>query len=293
MFDKYNEYMSLMEKDKSEHTLRSYRTAIEPFLNHFNICSSDDIAGLSRADIVAYRNTISGKASTINARMRPLKAFIYWLIEWGYLVVSRDKKEELSPKALSEEKKVPLILTDKECDAMIKACKKGSQTHLMMVIMFKTGARVAEITNMKVSHIENDGENVRILIHGKGNKERKTLLREDVVELLSKYLETHNDEYIFSSQKGGGKISTEAIRMRIKKIAGLAGIDANRVGNITPHSTRRYFATSLVDDGHSINVIQSAMGHADYQTTLRYAKVRNATVDNAISSSNRIDISGD
>ena len=279
MFNKFSEYLSLLEQDKSQNTIRSYKNGIEPFLEYFKITRCEDVESIEKRDIIEYRSTISGKASTINARMRTIMAFLNWLVDWEYI----ESNPMSRIKSLKEAKKVPLMLTNEECMAMIEGCS-NIQEKLMMIVMFTTGARVGEVVEMKVSDISNG----YILIHGKGNKERQIPLREDVLEMVEDYLEGHNDEYLFPSRKGGGQVTTEAIRIRVKKIAMSAGIAEERAMKVTPHNTRHYFATSLVDGGNDITIIAKAMGHSSINTTLRYAHVRNLTMDNAILSNNNI-----
>lgn len=279
MFDKYIEYMEVLKKDKSENTISSYKAGIEPFLEYFNVTTCWDIEKITKKEIVDYRSTISGKESTVNARMRTVMAFLNWLVDWEYI----EHNPMSRIKALKEPKKVPFVLTDEECMAMVNACE-NQQEKLMIAFMLTTGVRVGELVNVKVSDISNG----YVLIHGKGNKERQIPVRSDLLSMIEKYVAEHNDEYLFSSRKGGGKVSTEAIRLRIKKIAKLAGIDEERVTLVTPHKTRHFFATSLIDNGNDITIVAQALGHSNIQTTLRYAHVRQATMDKAVLDNKKI-----
>ena len=276
MFNKYTEYInSLKVEGKSEHTIKSYSAGIEPFLSHFKIETIEDIVGISKSEVLEYRNSIEGKPSTVNARMRPLKAFLNWMIDMDYIEVNPVSRI----KGLKESKKMPLILSDEEVIAMLNACD-NTQEKLMIAVMITTGMRVNELVTAKVSDIRDN----RILIHGKGDKERMMALQGWVVDLLNEHLSKSNDEYLFPSRKGGGQVTTNAIRYRIRRIAENAGIEEERIIKITPHSTRRYFATALLNNGTDITVVQSVMGHSSINTTMRYAKVLSGTMDNALES---------
>jgi site-specific recombinase XerD len=63
-------------------------------------------------------------------------------------------------------------------------------------------------------------------------------------------------------------LSQMAIQCVIRKLSRLAGL--NRV---TPHTLRRTFATHLHENGASLEVIRTLMGHVWVQTTMRYARV--------------------
>ena len=85
-----------------------------------------------------------------------------------------------------------------------------------------------------------------------------------------------------------GRVSTEAIRSRIKRIALHAGIDPSRVEQITPHSTRIYFATSSIDTGTDISVVKKLLGHSNIETTMLYVQARRKTMDEAIENNDRV-----
>lgn len=276
MFNKYTEYINnLKAEGKSEHTIASYSAGIEPFLNHFRINTVEDIVNISKSEIVEYRNSINGKPSTVNARMRPVKAFLNWMVDMDYIETNPVSRI----KSLKESKRVPLILTDEEVIAMLNACD-NTQEKLMVAMMITTGMRVNELVLAKVSDVREN----RILVHGKGDKERWVALQSWVVDLLNAHLSENKDEYLFPSRRGGDQVTTNAIRYRIKRIAKNAGVEEERLSKITPHSTRRYFATAVLNNGTDIAVVQQLMGHASINTTLRYAQVLHSTMDNALES---------
>lgn len=268
----YQQFIKNVELTKSEHTARSYKSAIEPMIEYFN----EEIFNLKPSDILEYRHTLQGKASTINARMRPLKVFFNFLLKDGLV--------EYNPvsgiTAIREPKKVKAILTNEEAEAMVDA-GFNRQEKLMITVMFTTGIRVHELVNLKVSDIQGR----HFLVHGKGNKERKARITSLVAELLVPHLadlEKTNEMYLFPSRRGGGQVSTEAIRQRIKRIAEDAGIEPEKIENITPHTFRRSFATSMLNNGKDIAVVKEALGHTNIETTLRYAQVQTNTIDSAV-----------
>ena len=101
---------------------------------------------------------------------------------------------------------------------------------------------------------------------------------------MKKHLETrtHKDSpYIFVSHYGT-QFSGDGVYKKIKSIAEAAEIDPERIELIHPHTLRHTFATNLVDIGTPLNVVQTALGHANVTTTQIYAHVRDTTVDKAL-----------
>jgi len=276
MFDKYNEFKNELKKDKSKATIRSYDGAITDFLEYFSIEISEDIDNLSRSEVSEYRSQLEGKNSTINTKMRAINVFLNWLVNSGYT----KNNPAHSIKYLKEPKKVSILLTEQEISDMIEA-GFNIQEKFMMALMVTTGMRTIELVNAKVSDVVGN----RILVHGKGDKERmlpilpwvKVLMDEHLVNLAKK-----EEEYLFPSRRGGGQLTTTAIYYRIKRIAEDAGIDPERLKKITPHKTRHYFATQLLNSGADAVLVQNAMGHSDVKITMGYAQILNDTMTNMI-----------
>ena len=151
---------------------------------------------------------------------------------------------------------------------------------LMLVLMFQTGLRRAEVVGIKVNDIAED----KLVVHGKGNKERTLYLSKDVCYLLKKYLVERkvDSEYLFYGIDGG-QLSAECVGLRVKGAAQRAMIDPERLSHITAHVTRKTCATQLLDDGNSLDVVQDILGHASITTTRNiYAKTNARNIRKAL-----------
>lgn len=217
-------------------------------------------------------------SSTVNGRFRVINAFMNFLLDGE--VIEKNPCEKL--KNLKEEKKVPEILTDEEVEAMIKAID-DDMGKVIIAFMYATGVRREELVKIKREDISEDQH---VLVHGKGRKQRKLLIQDDVFELLNKYLSTHNSEYVFPSNKKSGSITTETVRLRVKKAAELAGISEERIDKLSTHSIRRSMASSLINSGVDSFIVRDVLGHSSAVTTARYAKVNNSSLDRALSNRN-------
>jgi integrase/recombinase XerD len=270
------EYFEILERDKSEHTVRSYRGGVILFLEYFKIDSFDKINKLNLKDMRSFQTNLMNTGMTnasVNGRLRVVNAFLNFFVDNEML----DKNPAEKLKNLKEESKVPEILTDEEVKAMVGSMDT-LEGKLIIALMYATGVRREELIKIKRSDISNQ----HVLINGKGRKQRKLFIQDDVFELLNEYLSTHNSEWVFPSNKKNGSITTETVRLRVKKAAELAGIEEKRIKNLSCHSIRRSFATSLLNSGVDNFIVRDTLGHKSSSTTARYAKVNSHSVDQVL-----------
>jgi integrase/recombinase XerD len=272
------DYIENLYLDKSEYTITSYISAIDRFFNFLQIKSTEDIRKITMSDCRKYQNFLSKnfelKNSTINAYIRPLKALFNFL---------KGEYVETNPfdgvRKLKVAKSELSFLDNEEIEMMMNACK-NLEEKAIFATMVNLGVRRSELVNIKLKDVV--GYKVKIV--GKGEKYRDLYFDDTTYELVQEYLNKrkHKDfEYLFRS-KMGKKYSPEAIRLKIKSIAKRAGIDPERVKEITPHSIRRSTASNLIDRDINMRVIQEVMGHSDISTTMLYAKLKNSAVEKAM-----------
>jgi integrase/recombinase XerD len=285
--DQVDEYQSILQIDKSSHTITLYIISLDNFFDFMNVKTFQDIERVTAGDVRKYQAYLKNselQASSINVRIQSVKVFFNWLSENLYI-----KKSPLDAvKKLKETKKNLSFLSEDEIVSIFKSCKNLEEKAIFSALIY-LGLRRSELVDLKVSNIEDN----KVSIIGKGSKGRKLFLPEKALNILNKYLnssERGDSEYIFPSPRGG-KYSTEAIRLKVNRLAKNANIDPDRIHEITPHTMRRTFATNLVEDGVNMGVIQRAMGHSNISTTMGYAKIRDTAVENSMI--NQKDFMGD
>ncbi len=281
MFKELEEYYKVISS-LSEHTIKSYESSLESFFDYLKIKTLNDLKKVSTEDVSDWMRHLSKNPnaknedtakSSANARFRVVKAFYNWLIEMGYV--------DLSPcdavRRFKEAKNVKTYLTDEEWSSMLLKCKNIKQ-RLMLAMVLYTGLRRKELVDIKIHDIAGN----RLVVHGKGRKERVLVLNSYVLDLIKEYLTTREDncEYLFVSKKKGfgdykngeaHPISEESFRQVVKKAAENAGIEEHRIKKIAPHTLRRTFAVNLAKSyGASSFQIQKALGHESVRTTEIY-----------------------
>jgi site-specific recombinase XerD len=278
----YEEYIEILEKSrKSKDTIRAYDHNIKRFLEHFNVESCEKLDKIKYKDFILYQNHLleSGLSeSSANTHFRNIKAFLNYLLKCEMITSNAINKI----KPLKEPQKIRELLSDEEVEMMIEK-SETIEEKLIIALMYATGVRRSELVNIKRSDIINQ----HVMILGKGRKQRKLFIQNEVFELLNKYLDTHNGEYIFySNKRKEGNITTETVRLRVKKAAELAGIDPRRIENISPHSIRRSFASYHLNSGSDSFLVRDLLGHSSSATTARYAKIYSPNMDNALANHN-------
>jgi integrase/recombinase XerD len=165
-------------------------------------------------------------------------------------------------------KKLPIILSQEEVSQIIDAALDLYHRAILMVL-YSTGMRCAELTNLKVSDI--DSKRMMIRIHyGKGGKDRDVPLSPKLLETLREYWRWIKPQtYLFPSRfkvRKGLPITTKCVFDICQTTARKAGIQ-KAVGC---HTLRHCFATHLLEAGADLRTIQLLLGHASIKTTTIY-----------------------
>ncbi len=160
--------------------------------------------------------------------------------------------------------------------AVIPASKRRDQ--LLFRLLLGLGLRVREVLTLAVEDVSLEQDNERLTVLGKGGK-RRTLLLDDpkLIKRLKTYLQQMGFRHglLFRATKNGdgGPLRYQSIHERWAAYCATAGI------RCTLHQLRHTHASELVTDGVSLATVRKRLGHANIQTTLRYAEQADATSD--------------
>jgi integrase/recombinase XerD len=137
---------------------------------------------------------------------------------------------------------------------------------LIIELLYSSGLRVSEITNLKINDLELE-QKIGWVRQGKGGKDRMFILSNTLIRHLNKYLRKSEDNtYLLSKDK---PLTTRDIQKIIQNTAEKAGINKK----VTPHKLRHSFATHLLENGTDIRIIQELLGHSNLQTTQIYTQI--------------------
>ena len=260
-----DEYIEYLEKIKgySKNTITSYKTDIKKYFEYINTKNKEYY------EIEKYVQSLSKSKyakSTVNRKIVSISSFFNWCINQKKLNI----KDIKQIKNIKTERKLPTILTSNYInnllDTIPTSTSKEIRDRTIIEILYSSGLRVSELTNLKVNDFKN---NKSLKVLGKGNKVRILPMTDKSFNYMnlwiSKYRSEYKNEksgnYIFLGVRGG-KISDR----EIQRIVNL------RLGTF-PHSIRHTFATHLLDGGADLRVVQEMLGHTDPSTTQIYTHV--------------------
>ena len=164
-------------------------------------------------------------------------------------------------------KTLPKILSRKEVAKLLKV-KMNIKHHAVLALLYSTGMRLKELQNLKLKDIDSAEMIIRIN-HGKGNKDRYTLLSKKMLQELREYYKLYKPKVWLFEGATGGQYSKRSIQHVVKKAKEKAKIDKD----CSCHVLRHCFATHLLEQGIDIFEIKELLGHTSLKTTMLYLHV--------------------
>lgn len=222
--------------------------------------------------------------TTIGNEIRVLSSFFTWL----------HKEEIIKSNPMNKLERLRKVKTKKEALTEIEIEKlrvavRNEREKLIVELLLSTGCRVSEVVNILLSEIEDD----RILVHGKGAKDRYVYLNARAMLSLELYLNARNDTnpYLLPRRKlvakekkrAGRSLKTyhnwwkeaenvdvghaeaSTIEVICRGLAKRAGVE-----RANPHKFRRTCATLALRRGMPIEQVSKMLGHESVSTTQIY-----------------------
>ena len=268
------EYLKF-ERRMSINTIDSYGENLLLISNSFK----KKLINLDGNDVRSFLLNIDATPRTKAHYLTVLNSFYKYLIFMDKLYINPCDGIK-SPKL---EKKLPTYLTSEEVDKLLNmrlTKPVDYRNKAMLELIYATGARISEITNLELNQIDYDECVIRVT--GKGKKDRIIPFGDTASKALKEYIEVYrvflikNDtcNYVFIN-KNGSKISRQMIFKILKSLAKKAGIKKE----ISPHTLRHSFATNLLNNGADLRVIQELLGHENLETTEIYSHLQNKKIE--------------
>jgi integrase/recombinase XerD len=244
----------------------------------FTHCTRNLILGF-----LEYLKAQGSKPGTRNQRLAALKSYLWF---------AGDKDVTLQSIAL-EVSRVPqcknpatekYVLSEDALNAIFSqpaGTRMGLRDRTMMILLYDSAARLAEILNLVVNDICLDENNPYIRIMGKGSKERVVAINTRTVKHIKQYLDVYRlkdnpdtDLLFYTVIKGRpGKMSEGNVERFIQQYADKARESCPDIPlRVHPHLLRRTRATNLYQNGVELSLISRILGHAFLDTTRLYAK---------------------
>jgi site-specific recombinase XerD len=236
---------------------------------------------------LAYLATRGRARRTVARRASAIRRYFRWLLRTGR--IERDPSAGLSaPKG---EARLPRVLRPDELRHLVGegSAEAGAAAGdpggdgpggvpgavllrdlALVELLYGSGLRIAEATALDVDDV--DLARGRVVVWGKGGKQRTLPLSEPTVARLRRWLSDGRVALVREPTPAGAVF----LNMRGRR---LSPRDARRILDrrasqpTHPHALRHTFATHLLDGGADLRVVQELLGHSDVATTQRYTHV--------------------
>jgi integrase/recombinase XerD len=173
---------------------------------------------------------------------------------------------------LKQPRRLVIPLSTEEISRFWRSCRTFRDLSLLALMLFD-GLRSHEVLALQLEDLRLS--EARILVHGKGNKERLMPLPPETLQILDNYLRLErpltNSPQLFLSLKGrhrGRPMTPAGLRSLFRHHRLIS-----RVPGANPHRFRHTFGSDMVRAGVSLPVLMQLMGHSEIDTTMLYVQI--------------------
>jgi integrase/recombinase XerD len=207
------------------------------------------------------------KATTCNCRLRAIKAYVRWA-----------GLDTNVPKLKEPQQELPTF-ESKDITRLMKWRPKSTpqhRLHLLVSFLLDIGARIDEVLSLRWTDV--DFDNLLVLLHGKGGKDRRIPMSLELRKRLFQYqrriqlkAERNISNDLVFGTRGGTKQGRRNVLRDVKELCWELGFDPPAR---TLHAFRHTFATNYLRRGGNVFLLQRALGHSSLEMTRRYAHLQ-------------------
>jgi integrase/recombinase XerC len=285
LIDAFSSHLAL-ERHLSSHTVDAYRRDLTQ-LGRFLARQGESFGSVTYPLLrrfLAQLHTLGYARASVARKVGSMHTFFRWAVADGR--IADDPSLLLGrPKVVN---RLPTVLRSREAAALAEApaaprpvADPGSPQDRAVALrdvaalelMYGSGLRVGEVAGLTVDRIDLDRR--RVMVMGKGAKEREVPMSDYAADALEAYL--HHGRPVLAPEgarelfhnRRRKPFSSRDIRTMVQRYGGTV-LPGRRV---TPHTLRHSFATHLLEGGADIRAVQELLGHASVATTQRYTHV--------------------
>jgi integrase/recombinase XerD len=208
------------------------------------------------------------KETGCNAVIRSVNAYLHWNSGFDGKCGSACKHPKL--RSLREPTIIMPSFTEEQVRLLLKYKPKTvfrRRLHLLILVLFDTGARISEALALHASDIDLD--NMLVRLKGKGRKERLVPISFELRKALFRFMDGKQRQVFTTSN---GTVWSRIGALRAVKL------HCQRLGFEPPartlHACRHTFASNYVRRGGSVFHLQRQLGHSSLEMSRRYTNLR-------------------
>lgn len=273
MIEQFLQYLHL-EKRYSDNTISSYRNDLKNFSDFFSIGSNFDWGTLTFKDVRQWMVSLSENGlteKTINRKLSSVRSLFKYL--------KKKQKVAVNPAQLVTgpkiRKKLPTYVPEKDLKKVFEENKiSPNDTYdealekIIIELLYQSGMRLSELINLKEDGIFFD----QIKVLGKRNKERLIPISAQLSDQIAVFLTIRNQSLVETDgshlllTKKGKKLYPKLVYRKVNNyIAEVSNVDKK-----SPHVLRHTFATHMLNNGASLEMIKEILGHSNLVATQVY-----------------------
>jgi len=256
--------------------LRTYAEFLEQHHGVLLSAKQQDVSAF-----LEHLRTHNIESRSIARKLSCLRGFYKWLLldrridHDPTINIESPKAWKVLPKSLAEAEVNEMLERASLAAAHPQARATALRDQAILELLYAGGLRVSEVTSLSTSDVAFDAG--RVLVRGKGDKERIVPLGHAALHALEVYLSEGRPHLArIGSGRKGNAAREDASRMFLS----LRGMPLTRQwiwhlvklsnGKASPHSLRHSCATHMVEHGADLRSVQTMLGHADISTTQIY-----------------------
>lgn len=274
-----------VQRRYSLRTQQIYKDAVERYyIYYYGVDSAQELENIPQSELlesltplnirsfIAFNLDNGISARTTNLMLSAISMYCKFLVGEGKLksnpmdFVVRVKEQKRLPEFYSKDALKEYFATPLEKDDY-----KSVRNKLIIMIIYATGMRRAEVAGLKLSNFDSGRKLFKIV--GKGDKEREIPIIPVLFKNILLYLQCRRNSYpnclsdsFFLTDKGAPLYLNFVNNIVKEELAGLKGFD----GKKAPHTLRHSFATHLLNNGADLNSIKEVLGHSSLAATQVY-----------------------
>jgi integrase/recombinase XerD len=272
----------LQRRNYSSETIRGYIFAVREFAEHYGKSPE----GMGAEELRHYQVHLLQERklapNTVEGRISALRFLYRKVLKRGDLTFD-DLTFPKTPK------KLPVVLSHEEVTQLIEAAP-NLLYRTMLMILYGTGLRRAEVVRLKVDDIDSQRMVIRVR-QGKGARDRDVPMSPKLLEVLRDYWRKNKPkDYLFPSSPGHRGLGQPTSDKTVWHACQVAAKRAGLRKHIGPHTLRHTYATHLLEAGTDLRTIQLLLGHTHLEDTTIYLHLSQRQLHTAINPLDQVTI---